>query len=63
MLRISLFHPLPPRARPLTRDELSAVFGGCNEDLPKGAACAYDCECHSSVCTAVNREEQNFTCA
>jgi len=29
MLRISLSHPLPPRPRQLTPDELQRVFGGC----------------------------------
>ena len=54
MLRIKWNHALPPRPRALTRDELSAVFGGCNEDRPAGADCACDCNCHSTSCTVVD---------
>ena len=42
MLRTSMSYPLPPRARPLTSEQLRQVFGGCGNILD---ACtdSYDC--------------------
>jgi len=37
-----MFHPLPPRPRPLTRDELQRVFGGCNTS---GQSCQSSKDC------------------
>jgi len=42
MLRISLSHPLPPRPRPLTADQVKKVFGGCNSE---GGACSSSKDC------------------
>ena len=43
MLRISVSHPLPPRPRQLTPDELKRVFGGCIANLNEYCGVPSDC--------------------
>ena len=49
MLRISVSHPLPPRPRPLTANELSRVFGGCIANLNEYCGVDSDC-CAGLIC-------------
>jgi len=46
-VRIDLSRDLPTRARPLTSDALSKVFGGC---LPEFVACSQNSQCCSYFC-------------
>jgi len=59
MLRISVSHPLPPRPRRLTPDEVSRVFGGCTN---LGGGCTKDDECCGSGWDITVNECSGGTC-
>jgi hypothetical protein len=50
-VRITVDHPLPPRARPLDFAEMSAVFGGCKGWLEH---CSSDSDCCGPKCGTGN---------
>jgi len=55
MLRISLAHALPPRARQLTNEEMQHVFGGCGRtDVACGSSkdCCDYFYCETGHCKA-----------
>ena len=49
-LVIKIMEDLPPRARQLNPDELSAVFGGC---IANGYPCILESDCCSGDCYGV----------